>query len=328
MTCPPIVFLIFNRPTETFRVFERIREARPETLLIVADGPRTSRPGEAALCRDTRAVRDRVDWPCEVLTNFAETNMGCGRRIASGLDWAFAQVEEAIILEDDCLCDLSFFRYCGELLERYRADERIMMISGNNFQNGNSRTPDSYYFSQIPHCWGWATWRRAWRHYDYEMHDWRRAPDLGLVKARAASPALERYWRNCFDDVAAGRIDTWDYQWMYCLRRQNGLSVAPDVNLVTNIGFGSMATHTMAVDQRHVVPSRELNFPLRHPAAVQLCEEADVFEKRYLHHFPWFAPLLWRIHRELRPILHRVRTPLERAGLWAPLRALAIWLGT
>jgi hypothetical protein len=326
MTCPPIVFVIFSRPAETLRVFERIREARPRKLLIVADEPRANRPGEAALCRETRAVVDRVDWPCEVLTNFAETNMGPGRRIASGLDWAFAQVEEAILLEDDCLPGPSFFPYCAELLERYRADERIMMISGNNFQNGNSRTADSYYFSQLPHCWGWATWRRAWRHYDYKMQEWRRAPDHGLLKARAGSPALERHWRQCLDGVTTGSIDTWDYQWMYCLWRQNGLSIVPDVNLATNIGFGAMATHTTTLDPRFMVPSREMKFPLRHPAEVQPCPEADEFEKRYLHHLSRFV-LPSGLHRQLRSAVYMTRAPLEWAGLWAPLRALAIRLG-
>src|SRR5215475_5932578 len=197
MTCAPIVYNIFNRPSETLRVFDRIREARPEKLLIIADGPRSSRPGEAALCQETRDVLGRVDWPCQVLTNFAESNMGCGRRVASGLDWAFEQVEEAILLEDDCLPDPSFFPYCSQLLERYRAHDRIMMISGNNFQNGVSRTSASYYFSQFQRCWGWATWRRAWRHCDFAMQQWRRAPNLSMLKALANNAAIERLWRQC-----------------------------------------------------------------------------------------------------------------------------------
>ncbi len=186
---PPIIFFIFNRPAETFRVFERIREARPEKLLIVADGPRSSRAGEAALCRQTREILDRVDWPCEVLTNFADTNMGCGRRIAGGLDWAFEEVEEGIIVEDDCLPDPSFFRYCAKLLDRYRADERVMMISGDNFQNGVSRTSDSWYFSQLRHCWDWATWRRAWRHFDFAMSDWPQRRASQWIKTVAGRPS-------------------------------------------------------------------------------------------------------------------------------------------
>lgn len=327
MMCPAVVFLIFKRPAETFRVFERIREARPEKLLVVADGPRSSRPGEAALCRQTREVLDRVDWPCQVHTNFAETNMGCGRRVASGLDWAFEQVEEAIILEDDCLPDLSFFPYCDELLERYRADERIMMISGNNFQNGASRTSDSYYFSQLPHCWGWATWRRAWRHYDYVMKDWRRAPNLSLLKELANNSGLAGYWRQCFDNVSRGKVDTWDYQWMYCLWKQRGLAVAPNVNIVTNIGFSATATHTLAIDQRYLVPCHMMKFPLRHPTTVQPCKEADEFEKVYLYRLPRF-PAFKRVILALRSVAELIRPPLERIGVWKYLRALAFRVRT
>jgi hypothetical protein len=324
MNCPPIVFLIFNRPVETFRVFERIREANPEKLLIVADGPRPSRPEEMVLCQQTREVLDRVDWPCQVLTNLADTNMGCGRRVASGLNWAFEQVQEAIILEDDCLPDLSFFPYCGELLERYRANERIMMISGNNFQNGVRRTSDSYYFSQFPHCWGWATWRRAWRHYDFTMGDWREGRNLSVIKALANNAVLERHWHQCLEDVATGKVDTWDYQWMYCLWMQKGLAIAPDVNMVTNIGFGAAATHTVTVDQRYLVPSETMKFPLRHPSVVQPCKKADEFEKVYLHHLPRF-PMFTGVIRGLRAKAHLMRSSAERLGLSKYLRALGAW---
>jgi hypothetical protein len=323
MTCPPIVFLIFNRPEQTARTFAAIRAARPAKLLIVADGRRPDRVGERELCARTRAIIDGVDWPCAVLRNFADANMGCGKRVSSGLDWAFGQVEEAIILEDDCLPDPSFFPYCGELLERYRADERIMMISGNNFQNGASRTPDSYYFSQLPHCWGWATWRRAWRHYDFAIQEWQQRRNVGLLKKFAGNSVLERYWQQCFDDVAVGKIDAWDYQWMYCLWMQKGLSIAPNVNMVTNIGFGAAATHTMTVDDRHVVPSRAMGFPMRHPTEIMPCEKADEFEKIYLHQLFRF-PVLDRVYPQLRIMIGLMRPSLERAGLWKYLRALAL----
>lgn len=270
----------------------------------------------------TRAVIDGVDWPCEVLRNFADTNMGCGRRVSSGLDWAFNQVAEAIILEDDCLPDPSFFPYCDELLERYRADERIMMVSGNNFQNGASRTSDSYYFSRLPHCWGWATWRRAWQLYDFSMPDWPLRREARWLKTIARDSALERYWAQCFDDVRSGKIDTWDYQWMHCMFAHNGLSVVPNVNLVTNIGFSNTATHTLKLDERHVVPSRAMEFPLRHPAAMRPCEKADQFEKRYLHRLSRF-PFLDSVYAGLHASLQFIRPVLNRARLWAPLRALA-----
>jgi hypothetical protein len=306
MTCPPIAFLIFNRPEQTARTFAAIRGARPAELLVVADGPRPDRAGERELCARVRAIIDGVDWPCRVLRNFAETNMGCGKRVSSGLDWVFGQVKEAVVLEDDCLPDPSFFPYCAELLERYHTDERIMMISGNNFQNGAKRTRDSYYFSRFPHCWGWATWRRAWQLLDLEMRDWPQRRHRRWLKPIARNPALECYWAQCFDDVMTGKIDTWDYQWMYCVLTRNGLSIAPEVNLVTNIGFSATATHTLTVDERCLVPSRAMEFPLRHPDTVMPCEKADEFEKNYLHRFPR-VPLLARIYWGLRSILHLVR---------------------
>jgi hypothetical protein len=312
----PVIFLIFNRPEQTARTFAAIRAARPMRLLVVADGPRQGRIGEEELCRRTRSVVDGVDWPCEVMRNFSDTNMGCGRRVSSGLDWVFAQLEEAIILEDDCLPDPVFFRYCGELLDRYRTDERIMMISGNNFQNGAIRTPDSYYFSQLPHCWGWATWRRAWRHYDFAMRDWPQIRDSKRIKGIAKNSTLERRWQDCFDGVMAGKIDTWDYQWMYRMFVRNCLSIVPEVNLVTNIGFGAAATHTFTPDERHVVPSRAMEFPLRHPTAVKPCDNADEFEKVYLHRLSELT-LFDRIYPRLRPMIEFLRPFLVRTGLWA-----------
>ena len=256
---------------------------------------------------------------------FRRHQYGVRQARSSGLEWAFGQVDEAVILEDDCLPDPSFFPYCAELLERYRSDERIVMISGDNFQNGASCTSDSYYFSRIPHCWGWATWRRAWQHYNFTMPDWPQRRETRWLKPIADHPALERYWMRCFDDTASGKIDTWDYQWMYCMLIRQGLSIAPNVNLVTNIGFGEAATHTLTADERHAVPSRAMEFPLRHPAAVRPCEVADQFEKRYMHRLSRF-PLLGSVYRGMRASLHLMRPVLDRAGLWAPLRAPAIKL--
>lgn len=291
MNLPPIVFLIFNRPDATARTFAAIRAARPTKLLVVADGPRPERAGEQELSMRTRAIIDGVDWPCEVLRNYSDANMGCGRRVASGITWAFQQVEEAIILEDDCLPDPSFFPFCAELLERYRSDDRVMMISGNNFQSGASPTSNSYYFSQLPHCWGWATWRRAWRDYDYAIRNWPQRRSGRWIKDIVGNRVLETIWRKEFDDVATGKVDTWDFQWKYCIWAHGGLSIVPAVNLVTNIGFGDDATHTLSDDRLHVVARRAIEFPLRHPTEVSLCRKADEVEKRHLHRLPRFAAL-------------------------------------
>src|SRR5215831_13781675 len=165
----PVALFVFNRPKLTATVYERIRAARPRRLLVVADGPRPFRPEDRQLCRATRQIVSAPDWACELLTNFADENLGCGRRMSSGLDWVFQQCSEAIILEDDCVPCESFFSFCSEMLNRYREDARIMHVSGNNFQDGRTRGRGSYFFSRYTLSWGWATWRRAWSHYDVKV---------------------------------------------------------------------------------------------------------------------------------------------------------------
>jgi hypothetical protein len=261
----PVAFLVFNRPQTTARVWETIRQARPRKLLIVADGPRAVRADEADRCAEVRAICERIDWPCEVLRNYAETNLGCRRRVSSGLDWVFSMVEEAIILEDDCLPHPTFFPYCQELLARYRDDERVMMISGDNFQPGPPRHEYSYYFSRYPHVWGWASWRRAWQHYDVNMSLWPTVRDGGWLESIFLDAQSTAYWRATFDRVAAGEIDTWDYQLGFACFAQNGLSICPRGNLVQNIGFATDATHTAANSPLANLAVEAMQFPLKHP---------------------------------------------------------------
>jgi hypothetical protein len=267
----PVALIVFNRPQLTRTVFAAIARAKPRKLLLVADGPRSS--GEAEDCAQARAVADEVDWDCEVMTNFADENLGCRRRVSSGLEWVFSEVEEAIILEDDCLPAPSFFSFCENLLAAYRDDERVMHIGGANFQGGRSRTADSYYFSRYCHVWGWASWRRAWRNYDVEMKSWQENREL--IRASFADQTERAFWTDIFDRTQAGQIDTWDYQWVYACWAQNGLAVIPDVNLVSNLGFGAGATHT------HDPAAAEAGLPVadiwevRHPRSVVRHHEAD-----------------------------------------------------
>ena len=184
----PVVFIVFNRPQHTEAVFRRIAQARPPCLLVVADGPRPNKPGEAALCAKVRQIATQVDWPCEVLTNFSDVNLGCGMGPISGLNWAFEKVEEAIILEDDILPDVSFFRFCDEMLERFRNDSRISMITGFNVVQDHVPMDWSYYYSQITHCWGWATWRRSWARYDQHLKHWPAVKAAGLMREYFARP--------------------------------------------------------------------------------------------------------------------------------------------
>jgi hypothetical protein len=268
----PVVFLIFNRPETTRKVFAEIAKAKPSKLLVVADGSRPNCFGEAEKCAETRSIIERVDWDCEVLTNYSEVNLGCKSRIASGLDWVFSIVEEAIILEDDCLPNETFFRFCEELLKRYRDDERIMSISGTNQRFDKLRTQDSYYFSRYNHIWGWATWRRAWQYYDSQMRLWPRIKEEGWLKDIFKEPRLVKFWEKNFESAYAETWNTWDWQWLFACWVQSGLSILPRVNLISNIGFGENATTTMDINsklaQAAKLPVRPMDFPLQHPSFV------------------------------------------------------------
>jgi hypothetical protein len=317
----PVAFFIFNRPERTARVFAEIAKARPATLLVVADGPRSDREGEREFCLATRAVIDQIDWPCELLTNFADENLGCKRRVSSGLDWVFAQVEEAIILEDDCLPDPTFFPFCNELLARFRDDPRVSMICGSNFQQGKRRSPDSYFFGLNVTVWGWASWRRAWKNYDVEMRRWPELRDTEWLSELLQNPVAARYWRDTFEGTMHGEFDTWDYQFFFSWWSQNSLALIPDRNLVTNIGFGDAATRT-----RDALPSlanrlvQPMEFPLSHPPAVVLNREADNYSFKQI--CPWIIEnqnYYWQLRHKftaslpdpLRQKVRQLRTKLR-----------------
>ena len=241
----PILFLIFNRPDTTAKVFQRIREIRPRSLFISADGPRAHILHEKELCEAARAIVANVDWDCEVKTNFREENAGCKVGVSSGITWFFENVEEGIILEDDCLPEISFFHFCETLLAYYRNDDRIMHIGGINFQDGNVRGSYDYYFSRLSHIWGWATWKRAWKKYDVNISTYPHLLEQNLFSAIFPVPAMRKYWKRTMDKVYEKRKDTWDTQWQYTLSVHHGLAIVPRVNLVSNIGFNLNATHTI-----------------------------------------------------------------------------------
>jgi hypothetical protein len=296
----PIAFMIFNRPDTSERVFAEIAKAKPSKLLVVGDGARTGRPGEAEKVAATRAIIERVDWDCEVLTNFSETNLGCRRRMSSGIDWVFDQVEKAIILEDDCLPDPSFFRFCDELLELYEPDQRIGQITGVNFQFGHRINDDSYYFSKYGHIWGWATWRDRWKnHYDVDMKAWPELRDGGGLADLIGCPAEEKYWTGVFERTFQGAIDTWDYQWVFACMLHGRLAVLPNSNLVSNIGFGPAATHTSGSGELSNLRTVPMQFPLRHPRGVFQCRRLD---SRYFKRFLGVS-LYRRIKSRLRDLV-------------------------
>ena len=274
----PVAVIIFNRPEVTERVFAEIARARPKQLLVIADGPRPEHTGEAEKCAATRAIIERVDWDCEVSKNYSDVNLGVGRRPATGLHWIFEQVEESIILEDDCLPHPTFFRYCDELLEKYRDDERVMHISGGNLHFSDKQSPFSYFFSCYCWSWGWASWRRAFQYYDPDIKLWPTLRDTPWLSDILGDPSVVEFWKRKFDlSYTTGLEHTgWDWQWLFACWAHRGLSILPRTNLISNIGFGEDATHTKRIDhQRANVPTLEMGFPLTHPPCMVRDTEAD-----------------------------------------------------
>ena len=248
----PILLIIFNRPDTTSIVFEEIKKIKPQHLFIAADGPRKNKPDEFEKCVQTREIIKRVDWPCEVKTLFQEKNLGCGLGPVTAMNWFFDNIEEGIILEDDCVPDQSFFYFCQELLEYYRDNEKIMHISGNNFQNGKKRGKTSYYFSEFTHNWGWATWRRAWKFNDFYV----------------INPDLQKH--------------IWDKQWQLSVKKKGGLAVLPNTNLISNIGSGEGATHTTDTSEYLNIKTDDITFPLIHPQKIKKNIPADIYTYRHV----------------------------------------------
>jgi len=300
----PILFLIFNRPDKTRLVFERIKEVRPTHFFIAADGPRSET--EAGICEQTRQlVLSNIDWPCEVHTLLHEKNLGCTPAVVSALDWFFEQVEAGIVLEDDCLPDLSFFDFCTELLKKYAHNDRIKHISGSNFHLGRKFGADSYYFSVISLCWGWATWRRAWQQYRLgRVEEISETAYLETLNYPNFPPKHQIYWKRMFDYHRTGEDTIWDHRWKFNLWYQKGVAITPNQNLVSNIGYGVGATTSSG---RNSARNRLANLPvlpmlqINHPSHIQTDSLADA--------------LLCDIYNPPLPLGKRIR---HEVGKWIP----------
>lgn len=278
-----VLLLVFNRPATTAKVFEAIRAARPRRLYVAGDGPRPDREGESDQVQRARSIAAAVDWPCELRTLFRDENLGCKAAVSDGISWFFRREEQGIILEDDCLPAPSFFSFCEALLERYATDERVATITGNNFQFGHVRGESgaSYYFSKYNHCWGWATWRRAWLQYQGEIPFWPEWSHSSGWREQAPDPVERRYWERIFEYVRAGTIDSWAYPWTASVWFHGGLTATPNVNLVSNIGFGRGSTHTAAADSPLAALQTGAIGALSHPRRVVQDVEADRYAFDY-----------------------------------------------
>jgi hypothetical protein len=288
----PILYLIFNRPDLTEITFPSICKIKPKKLFIAADGPRFGNLNDEISCKLVREyVLSKIDWDCQVQTLFRDKNLGCGKAVSSAITWFFTYVEAGIILEDDCLPDNSFFRFCEELLKFYENDHDVMSISGSNLQGTTKYINGASYFWNLGGVWGWATWKRSWLKYDYYMNDFNALNEI-KIKNYFKNNISFQYYNSLFKQFYDGYIDTWDIQWVFSIIINKGIAINPRINLVKNLGFGINATHTTSVNNYlNKLESYEINFPLVHPRnkkinfnyLIKTIKKNSFYESRFLY---------------------------------------------
>lgn len=324
----PVLFIIFSRPDTTRLVFEEIRKRKPKHLLVFCDGPRPGRADDLEKTQASKAVIESVDWDCDLKLNYQTENFGCGMGPKMAIDWLFSMHDRGIILEDDCVASASFFTFCEAMLEQYADNPRIMHISGVNFLDGYGKTaPADYYFSKHQHCWGWATWKRAWDRFDYHMKDY---PDF--LKNRgfhyvSGRKQIREYWKTMMDEVYyPDSTDIWDYQWSYAIWNHKALCITPSVNLISNIGFGVGATHTKwEADVMNNMPRFELAFPVRHPKKIQVDAKADL---QFNIFYKTYRPKSWgEMAQEFLHFFHPRKNPYSIRFYQNQLRPVLVKLG-
>ncbi|MDX2188619.1 MAG: nucleotide-diphospho-sugar transferase [Bacteroidota bacterium] len=289
----PVLFLVFNRPEETQKVFAQLQKLQPSKLYLAADGARFHKEGELEKCNKVKEILSHIHWTCEVKQLYREQNLGCKVAVSEAINWFFENESEGIILEDDCLADLSFFHFCEIMLEKYRDNGQIFQICGVNFQNGIQRGQGSYYFSYLNHIWGWASWRRAWKHYDIEMKDFDKFKQNNSMAKIFELPLIQQYYLKELQKVYDNQLDTWDLQWTYSVWKHNGISIIPQVNLVTNIGFNMNATHTTGIHSTLAnIPIQSFDITnIIHPNQIVIQKDADTYT--YFQYFHQSKAKIW-----------------------------------
>lgn len=304
----PILFIVFNRPKYTEIVFKKIKKLKPKKLYISQDGPRINNPTDKDSCDKVRSVISTIDWDCDVQYNFFPANVGCRIAVSNAINWFFSNEEYGIILEDDCLPDISFFLFCEQMLKRYKDVERIKMISGNCFHkfHPESLSVNNYYYSHYAHIWGWATWRRAWQEYDIDMREWDSLKNTDwLIKIGNYKKDFAKYWTWIFNLTEKGLIGTWDYQLQFSVWGNNGLSIVPSVNLCQNIGFGKESTHTKFDYYWFTkIPVKTITLPFKGPENIERDFELDRFEDIKVHRTKQLV--LFKIKKILKPFINKV----------------------
>ena len=297
----PILLIAYKRPDKVARVLESIKKIKPKTLYVACDGADSRNSVDLKAVKLTRKIiKEKIDWDTNLKIKFNKANKGCMKAVSEAISWFFDNVDEGIILEDDCLPHKDFFPFCKELLIKYRFDKRVWCITGDNLQNDKWIGDGSYYFSRYNHCWGWASWKRCWSKYDVQIKDWPNFQKSGLFESLFFHEKELKHWKNTFDSIFYyGKPDTWDYQWTYTCFINSGLTAIPNRNLIENIGFNSEGTHTKKGDSPAKIDNYEKGksgiLPLVHPAYVVRSEDADRYTELMYFSGPNYFSLLYLI---------------------------------
>lgn len=298
----PVLFIVFNRPETTRRVFEKIREIKPVQLFIAADGPRRGSSRDIVLCNEVRSIVSQVDWPARIFALYRDKNLGCKLSVSGAINWFFEHVHEGIILEDDCLPNLDFFYFCQAMLGAYRNHPQIVHIGGTNFQDGRARGSANHYFSKYHHVWGWATWSRAWKHYDVSMNNFDVAAIVEANNTWFFNEEEKDYWVKKFLKIKtdSDAIDCWDFQWTFACWLNQGIAIIPQVNLVENIGIGS-GTHTIVM-LKHLIKETGVLPPNNFKPEIKIDREADyyTFERIIKYKGSILSRILYRLKKWMK----------------------------
>lgn len=307
-----VAFIIFKRPDTTRDVFKQIKNAKPPRLYIIADGSRSYVPGEELAVAQTRDIVREINWNCEVTRIYSDSNLGCSRRVISGLNAAFENEDKLVILEDDTLPNQAFFHYSDSLLDRYESDERVGSVIGTNLLWGRSGRHFSYYAGHHFIPWGWATWKTRWQKLDFSntaLKQW----GNDLEQKKYLNDTEKNYWRNLFTSSLEKSESelSWDYMWTFTLQLQNWLTIQPTRNLVKNIGMANNATHC-DVDLPFLrLPNPEPNSPLYSPEKLNFNPEWDFLNfLAHCHHQE--LRRLPRLKAKLRIFLGRCKARIFR----------------
>jgi hypothetical protein len=304
LTEAPVLFIVFNRPDTTQRVFNAIKKARPQKLFIAVDAPRSGNIDDEKNCAKVKEIVKQVDWECQTYCRFAETNQGCGNGVFNAISWAFENEDRLIVLEDDCVPSQPFFSYCHELLERYRNDTRIWIISGNQYYEEAVTTPHSYFFSHYGHNWGWATWKRAWSEMDMSMAKFPLIIEQDLYKAAFSTDKEAAFFQKNADKIYKNKElkpHTWDCQFGFTVTSNGGLSIIPAKNLVSNIGY--WGSHTETKHRFHDRPVDENFKIISHPDFILRDNNYDIYH--FEQHWNKKESISKRLIRKIYQILKR-----------------------